>query len=71
MYTMYRYIAITKDSVVLISNEFIAQSSTTILEYQFSGEHLFYQRVHDEIYRLPVEADLMVENENNTFTRTS
>lgn len=37
-------------------------------EYQFSGEHPFYQRVHDEIYRLPVEADLMVENENNTFT---
>jgi len=37
-------------------------------EYQFSGEHQFYQRVHDEIYRLLVEADLMVENENNTFT---
>ncbi|MGI0044722.1 MAG: hypothetical protein ACRD47_13530 [Nitrososphaeraceae archaeon] len=36
--------------------------------YQFSGEHPFYQRVHDEIYRLLVEADLMVENENNTFT---
>ena len=37
-------------------------------EYQFSGEHPFYRRVHDEIYRLLVEADLMVENENNTFT---
>ena len=36
-------------------------------EYQFSGEP-FYRRVHDEIYRLLVEADLMVENENNTFT---
>jgi hypothetical protein len=35
--------------------------------YQFSGEHPFYQRVHDEIYRLLVEADLIVENENNTF----
>ena len=30
-------------------------------EYQFSGEHPFYQRVHDEIYRPLVEADLMVE----------
>lgn len=28
---MYMYIAITKDSVELISNEFITQSSTTIL----------------------------------------
>jgi hypothetical protein len=37
-------------------------------KYQFSGEHPFYQRVHDEIYRLLVEADLMIENENNTFT---
>ena len=37
-------------------------------EYQFSGEHPFYRRVHDEIYRLLVEADLMVEYENNTFT---
>ena len=37
-------------------------------EYQFSGKHPFYRRVHDEIYRLLVEADLMVENENNTFT---
>jgi hypothetical protein len=36
-------------------------------EYQFSGEHPFYQRVHNEIYRLLVEADLMVEH-NNTFT---
>ena len=30
-------------------------------EYQFGAEHPFYQRVHDEIYRLLVEADLMVE----------
>ena len=37
-------------------------------EYQFGGEHPFYQRVHDEIYRLLVEADLMIENENNMFT---
>ncbi len=36
--------------------------------HQFSGEHPFYQRVHDEVYRLLVEADLMVEHENNTFT---
>ncbi|MPZ08237.1 MAG: hypothetical protein GEU26_17790 [Nitrososphaeraceae archaeon] len=36
--------------------------------YQFSEEHPFYQRVYDEVYRLLVEADLMVENENNTFT---
>ena len=33
-----------------------------------SVENPFYRRVHDEIYRLLVEADLMVENENNTFT---
>ena len=37
-------------------------------EYQFSGEHPFYQQVHDEIYRPLVDAGLMVENENNTFT---
>ena len=36
--------------------------------YQFSGEHPFYHRVYDEIYRLLVEADLIVKNENNTFT---
>jgi hypothetical protein len=36
-------------------------------EYQFSGEHPFYQ-VHDEVYRPLVDAGLMVENENNTFT---
>ena len=36
--------------------------------HQFSEEHPFYQRVHDEVYRLLVEADLMVEHENNTFT---
>lgn len=37
-------------------------------QYEFSGEHPFYQQVHDQIYRPPVDAGLMVENENNTFT---
>ena len=37
-------------------------------EYQFSGKHPFYQQVHDRIYRPLVNAGLMVENENNTFT---
>jgi hypothetical protein len=37
-------------------------------EYHFSGKHLFYQLVHDEIYQPLVDAGLMVENENNTFT---
>jgi hypothetical protein len=35
--------------------------------YQFSGEHPFYQQVHDEIYRPLIETGLMVENENKTF----
>ena len=37
-------------------------------QYQFSGNYPFYQQVHDEIYRPLVDAGLMVENENNTFS---
>jgi hypothetical protein len=37
-------------------------------QYQFSGEHPFYHQVHDEILRPLVDADLLVENQNNNFT---
>lgn len=37
-------------------------------EYQFSGEHPFYQRIHDEILRPLADAGFLKENENNNFT---
>jgi hypothetical protein len=37
-------------------------------EYQYSGDQAYYRQALEKIYRPLVEANLLVENENNNFT---